>query len=180
MAESGTGKVCPYCDGKGYVSVPADLPPDDDSRKELSRTTWVRTPCPLCDGKGSISGDDSRPTEGAPLRASDSVIHSLAADISAGSRRFGSSRPSNSPQGVALGGKESWPRICGENRMRQILSDETIGELEKLVSELEAIRHWDTKYRRSRSPERYQTMAFVSRQERRSEIIRQLLRLSTF
>jgi predicted transcriptional regulator len=61
--------------------------------------------------------------------------------------------------------------------MRQILSDETIGELEKLASELEAIRHWDTEYRRSPSPQQYETMAFVSRQERRSEIIRQWVRL---
>ena len=54
-------KVCPYCEGKGYVSVIADLPPADYGREELSRTTWVRKPCPLCDGKGSISGDDSTP-----------------------------------------------------------------------------------------------------------------------
>ena len=61
MGESGTAKVCPYCEGKGYVSVAVDLPPDDDLRKELNRTTWVRRPCPLCDGKGHISGDNSIP-----------------------------------------------------------------------------------------------------------------------
>jgi RecJ-like exonuclease len=61
MGESGTAKVCPYCEGKGYVSVIADLPSADDPREELSGTTWVRKPCPLCDGKGSISGDDTAP-----------------------------------------------------------------------------------------------------------------------
>jgi len=61
MDESSTAKVCPYCGGKGHVSVPVDLPSADYHREELSSTTWVRKPCPLCDGKGSISGDDSTP-----------------------------------------------------------------------------------------------------------------------
>ena len=61
MGESGTAKVCPYCEGKGYVSVAVEHPPDDDPREGLSRTTWVRKPCPLCDGKGSISGYDRLP-----------------------------------------------------------------------------------------------------------------------
>jgi len=52
-----------------------------------------------------------------------------------------------------------------------------IEQLEKLLIELRAIRHWDTEYRRNRFPECYETIAFVSRRERRSEIIRQLLKL---
>lgn len=51
--------------------------------------------------------------------------------------------------------------------MRQIPSGEKIEKLEKLVSELRAIRHWDTAYRQSRSPGFYEMLAFVSRQERR-------------
>jgi hypothetical protein len=62
--------------------------------------------------------------------------------------------------------------------MRQILSEETIGKVEKLVSELRAISHWDTEYWRHRCPEWYETVAFVSRQKRRSEIIRELLSAS--
>jgi len=61
MDKSGTGKVCPYCEGKGHVSVVVDLPPADDPYEGLNRTTWVRKACPLCDGKGRISGDDSTP-----------------------------------------------------------------------------------------------------------------------
>ena len=63
MGESGTGKVCPYCGGKGYVSVDVDLPRDEDRCEELGQTAWVRKSCPLCDGKGRISGDDSTSTK---------------------------------------------------------------------------------------------------------------------
>ena len=37
-----TAKVCPSGDGKRYVSVLVDLPPDDAPREELSGKTWVR------------------------------------------------------------------------------------------------------------------------------------------
>jgi hypothetical protein len=59
--------------------------------------------------------------------------------------------------------------------MRQILTAETIEKVEKLACELLAINHWDTVYRRQRRPERYQRVAFVSRQKRRGEIIAQML-----
>lgn len=59
-----TARACPSCDGKRYVSVLVDLPPDDAPREELSGKTWVRK-APLCDGKGRVSGDDSA----APSRA---------------------------------------------------------------------------------------------------------------
>jgi hypothetical protein len=59
MGESAKGNVCPYCSGKGYVSVPAETPLDDDSgQKRSPKTTWVRKACPLCDGKGRVAGDD--------------------------------------------------------------------------------------------------------------------------
>jgi hypothetical protein len=61
--------------------------------------------------------------------------------------------------------------------MRQILRDETIEKVDKLVSELRAINYWDTEYWRHRCPEWYETVAFLSRQKRRSENIRQLLRV---
>lgn len=59
MGETEMAKVCPYCGGKGHVSVDVDLPRVDGRCEELGKTTWVRKPCPLCDGKGRISGDDS-------------------------------------------------------------------------------------------------------------------------
>jgi hypothetical protein len=113
--------VCPYCGGKGYVSVPVDLPADDHPR---NRQTWVRKPCPLCGGQGSISGDDSAlprvPVNGHP----NSWIG--PADISALSRRFGSCRPSDRFQIVVLKKRESWPvfaekRECGRfSAMKQL------------------------------------------------------------
>jgi hypothetical protein len=63
MGDSGTAKMCPYCGGKGYISVAVELTPDDNPREELSRTTWVRKSCPLCDGKGRISDDDESLTD---------------------------------------------------------------------------------------------------------------------
>jgi hypothetical protein len=58
---------------------------------------------------------------------------------------------------------------------RMVFSDGTIEQVEKLVGELRAISHWDIGYRRLRCPEWYETAAYVSRQERRSEIIRELI-----
>jgi RecJ-like exonuclease len=54
MDESGAAKVCPYCDGKGSVSVLVDLLLNNDPLEELDRKTWIRKKCPLCDGKGRI------------------------------------------------------------------------------------------------------------------------------
>ena len=62
--------------------------------------------------------------------------------------------------------------------MRHTISDETIEELDRLVSELRAIGFWDTAYRRNLSPEFYETVAFATRQKRRREILRQLQQLS--
>ena len=55
-----------------------------------------------------------------------------------------------------------------------VLSDGTIKQVEKLVSELGAISHWDTEYRKRHIPERYETVAFLSRQKRRTQIMLQL------
>ena len=63
--------------------------------------------------------------------------------------------------------------------MRRIVNDGTIDQLEKLVSELRAISHWDAEYGRHRCPKWCETIAYVSRQRRRSEIIRQLYRIRT-
>jgi hypothetical protein len=63
MGESRTAKVCPYCEGKGYISVVVELPPDDDSRGELSKATWVRSPA-LC-ATEKVASPAMTPTEGA-------------------------------------------------------------------------------------------------------------------
>jgi hypothetical protein len=52
---------------------------------------------------------------------------------------------------------------------------ETIEKVEKLACELRAINHWDAEYRRHRRRDRYEKVAFVSRQTRRSEVITQML-----
>ena len=62
--------------------------------------------------------------------------------------------------------------------MRGIVSDGTIEQLGKLVSELRAISLWDAKYQRCRCPDWYETVAYVSRQKRRAEILDQLVALS--
>jgi|GEM_PF-5227947 len=67
------------------------------------------------------------------------------------------------------------PQLRMDKEMRQILNEETIQKLETLAGELRAISHWDTAYWRSRRPEWYEIIAFVSRQKRRGEIIVQLL-----
>lgn len=59
--------------------------------------------------------------------------------------------------------------------MQQTLGGETIEPVERLLSELRAIERWDTEYWRKSRPEWHEKGAFVSRQKRRGEIIRQLL-----
>jgi hypothetical protein len=63
--------------------------------------------------------------------------------------------------------------------MRRIVSDGALERLEELVSELRAISYWDAEYKRHRCPEWYETVAYVSRQKRRSDIIRQLYKIKT-
>jgi hypothetical protein len=59
-----------------------------------------------------------------------------------------------------------------------ILSYGIMEQSEELASELRAISHWDREYRRNQRPDWYETVAFVSRQKRRNEIIRDLLSAS--
>lgn len=62
--------------------------------------------------------------------------------------------------------------------MKKILTNGTLGKVDKLVSELRAISHWDADYQRHRCPEWHETVAYVFRQKRRGAIIRQRLRFS--
>jgi hypothetical protein len=162
MIESGTAKMCPYCEGKGHISVLVDLPPEDDSRQELNRTTWARCTCPLCDGKGHISGRNSGP---APRAA---PVFRRFVDMSAVER---------SPNLLHCGVRNRHLIFAkGKVERRIVLRGETTEQVEKLASELRAISYWDTEYRRNLCPEWYETVAFASRQKRCSEIIRDLLR----
>jgi hypothetical protein len=63
--------------------------------------------------------------------------------------------------------------------VRRVVSNGAIEQVEKLVSELRAISYWDADYKRHRCPEWYETVAYASRQKRRSEIIRQLYKIRT-
>jgi hypothetical protein len=47
------GRVCPYCEGKAYVSVEAS----DDNQGLGDMKTWARKDCPLCGGTGHLLGD---------------------------------------------------------------------------------------------------------------------------
>lgn len=62
--------------------------------------------------------------------------------------------------------------------MQQKLTGETIEKVDKLVAELRAISHWDSQYWRKPCPQRYETIAHVSRQKRRTEILDELVGLS--
>jgi hypothetical protein len=55
--------------------------------------------------------------------------------------------------------------------MQRNPTPEAIENIEKLVSELRAISHWDSEYLQRDCPERYETVAYVSRQKRRREIL---------
>ncbi len=49
----GEERVCPYCDGKGYVPVEGTR----ENGTDLCDTrTWVRKDCPLCGGTGRLYG----------------------------------------------------------------------------------------------------------------------------
>jgi hypothetical protein len=56
-----------------------------------------------------------------------------------------------------------------------LLQKDVMGEIEPLVAELEAIEWWDAAYWRRKRPEVHETLALAARQERRSEILNQLL-----
>jgi hypothetical protein len=60
--------------------------------------------------------------------------------------------------------------------VQKSLGEGTIKPVERLLSELRAIERWDTEYWRKPRPEWHEKGAFVSRQKRRCEIIRHLLR----
>lgn len=62
--------------------------------------------------------------------------------------------------------------------MLPTVTDEALEQVEKLVGELRAISHWDAEYRRHRRPKWYETIAYISRQRRRSEILDHLVALS--
>ena len=56
--------------------------------------------------------------------------------------------------------------------------DLTSEQVEVLLNELRAIDHWDAKYEIHRRPKWDDTVAYISRQRRRGEILRQLLSLA--
>ena len=87
-----------------------------------------------------------------------------------------------------VGGKEigsaTWSRrncplcdgkghIAGRTPQPDITTTE---RAEALLNELRAINYWDGQYDRHRAPNWNETVAYISRQRRRGEIIRQLLR----
>ena len=61
--------------------------------------------------------------------------------------------------------------------MRSVLDNDGWNRIERLVGELRAIESWDAEYWRNSDPEADKMLAFVARQERRAEILSQLLTL---
>jgi hypothetical protein len=68
---------------------------------------------------------------------------------------------------------------CGAKQccMGFVLGTAELNQVERLVSELQAIEHWDAGDWRKCVPKRYEILAFVARRERRTEILSQLLTL---
>ena len=120
-----TRTVCPYCGGKGEVSVLVNPLGKGYLGEEQSSATWVRRPCPLCERKGHISGGSS--------------------------------------SGLAKGKSAKTQELTGRFEQANVL-----------LNELRAIHLWDDNYWRCRRPELYEKLAFLTRQKRRCEIIRQL------
>ena len=118
-------RECPYCEGKGYVSVRGMT--NGARLNELAWAPAVREECPLCAGTGHLSG-------GLPTSAE---------------------------------------RNDAKTEQVEIMSD----HLDALANELRAIDYWDDRYEPDRKPEWGETVAYVSRQRRRGEIIRKILRL---
>jgi hypothetical protein len=59
--------------------------------------------------------------------------------------------------------------------MRLVPDKDGWNRVQRLVTELQAIEHWDTKHLRNLDPETYEMLAFVARRKRRTEILSQLL-----
>lgn len=49
-------RVCPYCEGKGFISVEVEVAIDEPDRIGNTKT-WSRQDCPLCGGTGNLYGD---------------------------------------------------------------------------------------------------------------------------
>ena len=80
-------------------------------------------------------------------------------------------------------GKAAYPtahaaRSRKETMRRTAQIDLTSDQVEVLLDELRAIDHWDAKYETHRRPKWGDTVAYISRQRRRGEILRQLLPLA--
>jgi len=118
-------RECPYCEGKGYVSVRGMT--NGAWLTELTWATAVREECPLCAGTGHLSG----------------------------------------------GLRTSAERDDAKTEHVDMMSD----HLDALVNELRAIDYWDDRYERDGQPEWGERVAYISRQRRREEIVRKILRL---
>jgi hypothetical protein len=61
--------------------------------------------------------------------------------------------------------------------MGLVLNSNELDRIERFVAELRAIEWWDVGHWRKHRPEDYETLAYRARQDRRSEILSQLVRL---
>jgi hypothetical protein len=61
--------------------------------------------------------------------------------------------------------------------MRVVPDNNVLDRVERLVTELRAIEHWDVGHWRKNCPEVHEILAFTARQRRREEILSQLVRL---
>jgi len=110
-----------------------------------------------------------------------------SADIAAVCRRFGIVVPKSLAQLAAHKGWDDGPifasrKQSGVPKQRAKVRKTTQIDKEQapdvLLNELRAIAYWDGQYERQHNPPWHEIIAYISRQKRRGEIIRQLLRFS--
>ena len=64
--------------------------------------------------------------------------------------------------------------------MRPVFESDLRDQAARLLAELKAIEHWNTAYWQTCDPHVHETIAFLTRNERRSEIIGQMLLMRRF
>jgi hypothetical protein len=97
--------------------------------------------------------------------------------VSSAYRNVGTLKAASNPKFI-----ETLDECSGDCRAKQccmqsVPDNDALNQVERLAAELRAIEHWDFDYWLRAVPERSETLAFVARRKRSTEIISQLLTL---
>lgn len=130
----------------------------------MENRSETRELCPHCEGKGDISVLVDPQRAGYPQRGLNSRTW----------------LPVPCPFCNGKGDLSGSPGtlFAKGNDAKAIQVDVTKRHTEALLNELQAIDYWDAKYEKQFNPEEHDTVAYISRERRRGEIIRELSCLS--